>query len=157
MLKTKNGLPWLYLSLLVLIVDQASKWLITQHLKLFESISIFPFLNFTLKYNTGAAFSFLMSAGGWQRWLFCGISLIVSVGIIIWLYYLPRAERWTGAALALILGGAIGNFYDRFTYGHVIDFIDFYIKDWHYATFNIADSAITVGAAMLAIYYLRNR
>lgn len=157
MLKTKNALPWLYLSLVVLIIDQVSKWMITQHLQLFESVPVLPFLNLTLKYNTGAAFSFLGDAGGWQRWLFCGISLAVSVGIIIWLYYLPKAERWTAFALALILGGAIGNLYDRLTYGHVIDFIDFYIKDWHYATFNVADSAITVGAVMLALYYLKNR
>lgn len=143
----RSQLMWLWLSVFILIIDQASKIFIT---KLFADqaiIEVFPFLNLVLSHNAGAAFGFLHSADGWQRWLFIGIALIISGFVIHWLYH-GRGSRWTACAVALILGGAIGNLYDRIAYEYVIDFIDVHIGSWHYATFNIADSAICVGAAM---------
>jgi signal peptidase II len=146
-----TSLKWLWLSALVLVLDQISKYYIAQSFTLYESIQLFPGLNFTYVHNTGAAFSFLSDAGGWQRWLFIVLSSGVSIRLILWIKSLPVTWRWLAAALALVLGGAIGNLVDRVLYGYVIDFIDVYYQGWHWPAFNIADSAISIGVVMLII------
>lgn len=146
-----SGLVWLWVSALVIVLDHVSKMAAESHLTLYQPLPVLPFFNFTLAYNTGAAFSFLADASGWQRWVFAAIAVVVSAFIIGWLLRLRRQQRWLGVTLALILGGAIGNVWDRLTLGHVIDFIDVYYGDWHWPAFNLADSAITVGAVMLVI------
>ena len=154
--KQVNPLRWLWLTLLIVILDQITKSWISQTLTLYESVAIFSFFNFTLVHNTGAAFSFLAEAGGWQRWLLTGLALIVSVIIVVWLSRLKTVEhRWLAIALALVLGGAIGNLIDRIIYGYVIDFLDLYYKMWHWPAFNVADSAISIGAVMLLIDAIR--
>ncbi|MDD3609614.1 MAG: signal peptidase II [Halothiobacillaceae bacterium] len=148
-------LRWLWLAVFVLILDQISKWAATAWLSYAEPVPVMPLLNMTLLHNTGAAFSFLASAGGWQRWFFTLIALAISIALVIWLWRLPARERLTGAALALVLGGALGNLIDRVLYGYVVDFIDVYYGSWHWPAFNIADSAITVGVALLLWTSLR--
>ena len=155
----KNHLPsfnkthacWFGLSLVIIVLDQITKIAADTYLTYHQPVPIIPFFNLTLAYNTGAAFSFLSDAGGWQRWFFTVLTIVISTVLVIWLLRLPREERWTAAALALILGGAIGNLMDRAIYGHVIDFLDVYYQHYHWPTFNVADSAITVGASILII------
>lgn len=142
-------LNWLWLSLLALVLDQASKRLIADTMQLYQSIPLLPSFNLTYVHNTGAAFSFLSDAGGWQRWFFACIALSVSAVIAIWLARLQRHERLLAAALALVLGGAIGNLIDRLLYGYVIDFFDVYYGAWHFPAFNVADSAITLGVMLM--------
>nr|WP_304986116.1 signal peptidase II [Coxiella-like endosymbiont] len=152
MTSKKKALPWLRLSVFIIAVDQWTKYLIVHHLAFGRPIKIFLWLNLALNYNIGAAFSFLgTEEGGWQIYLFALISLIVSVFLIIWLSRIQRSDKWKAVGLSLVVGGALGNFIDRVRLGYVIDFIDFHIKDWHYATFNIADSAICVGVFLLII------
>ena len=146
-----TGLRWLWLTLVVLIVDQVSKQLAVSELVLHEAVPLMPSLNLMLAYNSGAAFSFLSSASGWQRWFFVILALAVSTVLIFWLRRLTSAQSMQASALALILGGALGNVWDRLLYGYVIDFIDVYYGAWHFPVFNIADSAITVGAVLLII------
>ena len=150
--KSAHSLRWLWLAVVVLVVDQGSKLLAEAMLIPHESVAVLPSLNFYLTYNTGAAFSFLRDAGGWQRWLFAGLSIGVSVFIVVWLRRIPRYQKWLPCALALVLGGAVGNLVDRLARpgGGVVDFIDVYYGTWHWPAFNAADSAITVGAIMLA-------
>lgn len=148
-------LKWLWLSLLVLILDQFSKYMVSDLLHLYESVAVLPFFSVTLLHNSGAAFSFLAGAGGWQRWLFTAIALVVSVAIVVWIKRLPTTEKWQAAALALILGGALGNVIDRLRFGYVVDFLDVYYQKWHWPAFNVADSAITVGVAILLMATLR--
>jgi signal peptidase II len=151
---------WLWLSIIVVLLDQATKWLVMATLKPFEAIPLLPNLNLTLAYNEGAAFSLLAEAGGWQRWVLAGAAVAVSAGLWIWLGRLKPAERTLAVALSLILGGAVGNLIDRAILGHVIDFIQVYLpfiplaifNPW--PAFNIADSAITVGAAILILHTL---
>jgi signal peptidase II len=148
---------WLLLSLLVLLLDQATKWLILSTLQPFEPVILSPNLNLTLMFNEGAAFSFLSNAGGWQRWLFTGLALVVSVVLTVWLLRLKRGEGWLAAGLALLIGGALGNLIDRILLGHVVDFIQVSLpfvpldlfNPW--PAFNIADSAITLGVIILLI------
>ena len=149
--KTTHGAwPWLWLSVVVIVLDQASKYLVSSHLAVYDSIRLLPVFNLTLYHNTGAAWSFLAGASGWQRWFFILLALAVSVAIIVWLRYLPRQQhRWRAPALALVLGGALGNVIDRLWHGYVIDFIQLHYQGWYYPAFNLADSAITIGAAML--------
>jgi signal peptidase II len=142
-------LKWLWLSFLALILDQWSKLAIDSAMQLYQSIQVFPFVNLTYVRNTGAAFSFLSQAGGWQRWFFAGLALTASVAITIWLTRLKKGETLLAIALSLVLGGAIGNLIDRLLYGYVIDFIDVFYQDWHWPAFNIADSAITVGVMLM--------
>jgi signal peptidase II len=143
---------WLWLSLVVMVADQATKWLITRRFELFESVEINPYLDLTLLHNTGAAFSFLADAGGWQRWLFVGLGISVSLIVLVWLRRLPaRGQSWLAIGLALVVGGALGNVIDRVHYGYVIDFIHVHYGDAYFPAFNVADSAITVGAACLII------
>jgi len=140
---------WLALSALVVVLDQASKFAITRALAYGERVELAPFFNLVLVHNTGAAFSFLAGAAGWQRELFIGIATVASVFIV---YLLRKHSRETQfcLALALILGGAIGNVIDRVLVGAVVDFLDFHAFGWHWPAFNVADSAITCGAVLLA-------
>ena len=147
----RGGLRWLWLTLIVIAVDQLSKQFVLDHLGYAHSIDLLPFLNITLIYNQGAAFSFLNQAGGWQQWFFSAIAVVVCIAIFIWLARLPRGARWTGAALALIAGGALGNLAGRLWRGHVVDFIDFHVGSWHWPVFNIADSCVVVGVIILVI------
>ncbi|WP_350571393.1 signal peptidase II [Pseudomonas sp. H26/SER47-MNA-CIBAN-0231] len=152
-------LSWLWLSLLVLVIDQASKFYFESKLEMFQQIVIIPDLfSWTLAYNTGAAFSFLADSSGWQRWLFALIAIVVSAVLVVWLKRLGRNDTWLAVALALVLGGALGNLYDRVALGHVIDFILVHWQNrWYFPAFNIADSAITVGAIMLALDMFKSK
>ena len=144
-----NMLKWLWLSLLAVILDQVSKLAIADSMQLYQSISIMPYFNLTYVHNTGAAFSFLSEAGGWQRWFFAGLAFVISVVIAVWLARLKQQETLLAVALSLVLGGAIGNLIDRLAYGYVIDFLDVYYQTWHWPAFNIADSAITLGVMLM--------
>jgi signal peptidase II len=144
-------LKWLWVSVLSLLLDQASKLAVDGSMQLFESIPLLPYFNLTYVHNTGAAFSFLSDAGGWQRWLFAGLAVVMSSIIGLWLARLKQHETLMAVALALVLGGAIGNLIDRVAYGYVIDFLDVYYQDWHWPAFNIADSAICVGVALMLL------
>lgn len=150
------ALRWLWLALLVLVVDQVSKQLADNLLEYGQPVYLLPVLDLTLLYNPGAAFSFLADESGWQRWLFTLISSGVSVMLVVWLARLPTAQRWLAVALALILGGAVGNLIDRVLFGHVIDFISVHWDRSYFPAFNIADSAITVGAIMMALDVIRD-
>ncbi|HLF96045.1 MAG TPA: signal peptidase II [Methylococcaceae bacterium] len=149
-------LRWLWLSALVLVLDQVSKLWVDHAFRLHESLQLTPFFNLTYLRNTGAAFSFLGDAGGWQRWLFMGLALAASVLLGWWLWTLQCGKRLEAAGIALILGGALGNLIDRTLYGYVIDFFDFHVGTWHFAAFNVADSAITVGVGLLLLDSLLN-
>ncbi|MGM9451816.1 signal peptidase II [Legionella bozemanae] len=149
--------PWFMLSLTVVILDQASKYLVSVFLTPYKPLPVFPMFNLTLAYNSGAAFSFLSGAGDWHRWFFAGFSLIVSMMLAVWLYRTESQARLLLAGISLILGGAIGNLVDRAFDGYVIDFIDVYYKHYHFATFNLADSAICIGAGFFLLDLLVNR
>ena len=143
---------WLLLSTLVILADQASKAFIAGHYLEFEFTRILPVLDITCMHNVGAAFSFLASASGWQRWLFIGLAGVVSIGITFWLVRLPRGTHaLLAAGLALVLGGALGNVIDRIRLGYVVDFIHFHWERAYFPAFNVADSAITIGAACLLL------
>lgn len=151
-------LKWVWLSIVTIILDQLSKWMAVANLEQGIPHAIIPHLNMTLAYNYGAAFSFLGDQGGWQRWFFVILSFAVSAYILYWLTKLERSERGTAIALALVLGGALGNGIDRLISGRVTDFIDlyvnfdlFFLNRGHFAIFNIADIAITIGAILLII------
>jgi signal peptidase II len=144
-------LKWLWVSGVVLVLDQCSKLLADAGLALHESVAVMPMLAIRKAYNSGAAFSFLDDAGGWQRWLFIVLAVAVIGILLAWLRRLPSDQVRAAWALALILGGALGNLIDRVVYGHVIDFIDVYYGSWHWPTFNVADSAISVGALLLVV------
>ena len=150
----------------VLFADQLSKILVKHALVPGIGKTLIPWVNLSLVHNQGAAFSMLSSAGGWQRWFLTALAAIVSIFIVLWIRKLPEHEKLTGIALSLVLGGAVGNLVDRVIYGHVIDFIDFYypgngsclpffnklsVSSCHFATFNIADSAITIGAVLMIL------
>ncbi len=142
---------WLWLSGLVLILDQLSKWLAQGGLVPYRPVPVLPCFNLTLMYNRGAAFSLLADAGGWQHWLFLGLATGISTALVIWISRLRADETRLAIALSLILGGAVGNLIDRVWHGHVIDFIDIYYQHWHWPAFNLADSAITCGAVLLLL------
>lgn len=142
---------WLWLSLLVVVFDQATKQIAENTLLLHKPLAVFPGFNWALMYNKGAAFSFLSQAGGWQRWLFIILSTAISIALIIWLKQLNKNQRILSAGIAFILGGAIGNLIDRSLYGHVIDFIQVYYRDFYWPAFNLADSAISLGACLLIV------
>lgn len=135
--------------LVIVILDQMTKIWADTSLAMYEQIPITGFFNITKAYNYGAAFSFLDNAGGWQRWLFTTISLVVSIVLSVWLYRMTRAERWLSLSISLILGGAIGNLIDRVWYGYVIDFIQVYWGNSYFPSFNIADAAISCGTVIL--------
>jgi signal peptidase II len=150
-MRDSNMLKWLWLSLLAIILDQGSKLAISSSMQLYQSIQIMPYFNLTYVHNTGAAFSFLSEAGGWQRWFFAGLALVISAVIAVWLARLKPHETLLAVALSLVLGGAIGNLIDRLAYGYVIDFLDVYYQTWHWPAFNIADSAITLGVILMLV------
>ena len=153
-----TALVWLWLSIIVVAADQLTKWFVVNQLELYEVLPLGPMLELTRLHNTGAAFSLLAQAGGWQRWLFVGLAGTISVAIIRWLYTLPaRGYPWLTIGLAMILGGAIGNGIDRVAQGHVVDFLHFHWQQWYYPAFNVADIAITSGAIMLVIDALTHR
>ena len=144
-----TGLCWSWLVLLVVIIDRATKGLMLHFFHLYETTRVTSFFNLTLTYNRGAAFSFLNSAGGWQSKLFGIVATAISLVLLGWLLRLRKTQRWTGVAVAMVLGGALGNLSDRLTYGHVIDFIQLHVSHFYWPVFNIADSAICIGAFML--------
>ena len=139
------------LALLVLVLDQATKLWAAGTLDYGMPVAVLPFFNLTLVHNTGAAFSFQADAGGWQRVFFIVVSGVVSLVLAVWLWRLPRDARLLGIALALVLGGALGNLVDRVAYGYVIDFLDFHAAGWHWPAFNVADSAISCGVVLLLV------
>lgn len=151
LLKAMPMLKWLCLSVFVIVFDQLTKFWVMANFDLYDSIALLPSVNLTYVHNTGAAFSFLSSADGWQRWFLAAIALIATIVLTVWLSRLKRDERWMAVTLSLILGGAVGNLYDRMSYGYVIDFIDVFYKTWHWPVFNVADSAISVGVVMMLI------
>lgn len=147
---------WHYvlISILVCFFDQLTKIMVVKKLTLYSSIHILPQIDFTLMYNTGSAFSFLSNSGSWHLWFFLIFSLIMSVIIFVWMIKTQLSESTQLLSLSLILGGAVGNLIDRIHYGHVIDFIDVYYNQYHWPAFNIADSAISVGAIIFLGYGL---
>jgi signal peptidase II len=143
-------LPWLGLALIILIADQFTKVLILGYFQLGDSTSVTPFFNIVRVHNTGAAFSFLASAGGWQRWFFTALGACAAL-FILWMLKSHSGQRLFSFAMACILGGAVGNVIDRVLYGYVVDFLDFHWRGMHFPAFNIADSAITIGAIALIL------
>jgi signal peptidase II len=144
-------LRWLLLSLSVVALDQLTKQIAESQLTPHQAVNLFPYFDWYLTYNTGAAFSFLADAGGWQRWMFTGIAIVISLVIIQWIRKLPAEETRTAVSLCLILGGAIGNLIDRVYLGHVIDFIQVWLGSYPWPAFNIADAAISIGAVLLVL------
>lgn len=144
---------WYGLALVIIIIDQWTKWLAETKLTFHDPVPVIePFLNWTLAYNYGAAFSFLADAGGWQKWFFSGLALLMSLFLIIYLLKAPRQAKLLSTGLALVLGGALGNLIDRLLHGHVIDFIHVHYADvWHYPIFNIADIGISLGVVLIVI------
>lgn len=147
----ESGLVWLWLTAVALILDQATKHWVAGTMELYQSIEVLPFFSITYVHNLGAAFSFLADQGGWQRWFFTAIAAIASVIFLVWLSKTPKQNKWLSIAFALLLSGAVGNLIDRVLFGYVIDFLDFYWQGNHWPAFNIADSAIFIGAAMMII------
>lgn len=142
---------WYALAVLVIVLDQVSKAAASHFLAYAEPNALLPWFDLTLHHNTGAAFSFLSSAGGWQRWLFTALALGVSALLVGWLRRLPRSQWLLALGLALVLGGAVGNLIDRLWLGYVVDFISVHYRGWYFPTFNVADSAISVGAALVVL------
>jgi signal peptidase II len=143
---------WLWLGVAVMALDQWTKWLIVERFDLHQEYVVLPVLDIMRLHNTGAAFSFLSDAGGWQRWVFIGLGVAVSAGILVWLRRLPaKGEGLLASGLSLILGGALGNVIDRVLHGHVIDFIRVHYGEHYFPAFNVADSAITIGAALIIL------
>ncbi|MCF7978058.1 MAG: signal peptidase II [Chromatiaceae bacterium] len=148
---------WLWLSVVVILLDQASKWLVLSMLAPYQVLELLPNVNLTLLFNRGAAFSFLADAGGWQRWLLAGFALLITIVLVTWLVRLQPGKWLLASGLALIIGGAIGNLIDRIVFGHVVDFIQVYLplipmrlfNPW--PAFNVADSAISIGVVALLI------
>jgi len=153
--QTGTKLKWLWLAAAVIAIDLGTKAMATAMLTYGQPVPVLPLFNLTLLHNTGAAFSFLADAAGWQRWFFVALAVVVSVVLVYWLKGLKRHETWTAIAIALILGGAIGNVYDRVVHGYVVDFLHFYWQDWHFPAFNLADTAITIGAGMMILDMFR--
>lgn len=151
--KSAHNAWWLLLSALVIVLDQFTKYLVATHFYLFESVRLTGFLNLTYVRNTGVAFSLLNHQ---SRLLFIAIGLLIALAIVVWLLRSSRRSRLMAAALALILGGALGNVIDRVRLGYVVDFIDFHVANWHWPAFNVADSAVTVGAVLLVLLALKS-
>ncbi len=155
--KSIHNLRWLWLSAFVVLVDQVSKYWVSHHFNFYQTLAVTPFFNLTLAHNRGAAFGMLNQANGWQLWFFSAIAVVVGIGILVWLCRLPKHETLSKVALALILGGAIGNLIDRIHLGYVIDYLDFYYQHWHFATFNVADTAVCIGAGLLMLQVLSKK
>ena len=152
MAKNKNAslLPWLAIAFVVILLDQFTKTLIIGNFQLNDSRTVTSFFNLVRVHNSGAAFSFLAGASGWQRWFFVGLGIAAS-GFIVWMLRSHGGQKLFGWALALILGGAIGNVVDRLLHGYVVDFIQVHAGGWYFPSFNVADSAISVGAVLLIV------
>jgi signal peptidase II len=148
---------WLWLSVIVIAFDQATKFLVARFLDLYERVEVLPILDFTYVQNTGAAFSMLAGASGWQRWFFIVLGVVMSIVLAIWLWRLPRGKRMIAIALALIIGGALGNVIDRSMHGYVIDFVHAHWDAAYFPAFNVADSAITIGATLLILGEFRTK
>ncbi len=144
-------LKYLTISAVVIVLDQVTKWLMVSWLALYETVAVMPYFNLTMAHNYGAAFSFLAQAGGWQRWFFIVLAVVISIVLIVWLAKLKPHAKLEAISLSLILGGAIGNVIDRIVYGYVVDFLDVYIGSSHWPAFNVADSAICIGAVLLIL------
>jgi signal peptidase II len=143
---------WLWISVIVVLLDQVTKAVITRRLEEFDEIVLLPVFSIVRLHNEGAAFSMLSDASGWQRWFFTILAIAVSIGILIWLRRLPaRGQGLLAAGLAFVLGGALGNVIDRVLWGHVIDFIRVHYAGWSFPAFNVADTAITIGAALIIL------
>ena len=150
----RNGIaawPWYVLAVVVVVLDQYTKGLASSQLQYGRPVEVFSWFNLTLQHNTGAAFSFLSEAGGWQRWFFTVLALVISTALVVWLWLGERGNWLLALSLALILGGAIGNVWDRVALGYVVDFISVHYGGRYFPAFNIADSAITVGAACMLL------
>ena len=150
----RNGLQawrWYLLALVVVLLDQYSKGLASASLDYGRPVPVFSWFNLTLQHNSGAAFSFLSSAVGWQRWFFTVVAVVISSALVVWLYVAPRGQWLLALSLALILGGALGNVWDRLFLGYVVDFISVHYGGWYFPAFNLADSAITAGAGCMLL------
>lgn len=153
-----NALPWLWLSLVVIVLDLATKYLALGLLEPYRPVSVIDGVFYwTLVFNEGAAFSFLASASGWQRWFFSVAAIGISAMLVVWLRNTPRDDWRTALPFALIIGGALGNLYDRLRWGHVVDFVDVYIGSYNYPAFNLADSAIVAGAIGIVVFGFRQQ
>lgn len=146
-----TGLKYLALSLLLFVADQATKITVLNTLELYQDINILPIFDITHVHNYGAAFSFLSDAGGWQRYFFTAIAVVISTLLVYWMYKTPTEQKMLLLSYSLILSGALGNVWDRINYGYVVDFIHFYYGNWSFPAFNIADIAISIGAFFLIL------
>ncbi len=149
-----SWLRWLAISALIIVLDQASKYLITSAFQLYESSPIFSWFNLVLAHNTGAAFSFLADKPGWQREFFSVLTVVITL-VLLWMLRSHHRNRLLSGALALVIGGALGNLIDRVRFGYVVDFIDWHVGEHHWPAFNVADSAICIGAVLLVLDSLR--
>lgn len=158
-MKNRPSLGWLLVALVVIVVDQYTKQLITARFELYDRVTVMPYFDLVRLHNTGAAFSFLANASGWQNWFFTGVAVIVSVLILWWFFRQPRNRIVVPLGLVLVLGGAIGNLIDRIQQGYVVDFFLFHYGQWSFPAFNVADSAITVGVMLLLFdgFFLEGR
>ena len=156
-LVSSSALVWTTLSGMVIAIDQITKAVVERLLPYAEPLAVFPGLSWFRIYNRGAAFSMLSDASGWQRWVFTALALIVSVVLVVWLARTARNDWRTALPISLILGGAVGNVIDRIQYGHVVDFVLVYYREWSFPAFNVADSAISVGAVLLILLSLRHQ
>jgi signal peptidase II len=147
----QSGLQWLWISVLVIMLDRITKLTILKKIAQDEILRITPFFNLTCAYNKGAAFSFLSAAPGWQVWMFGLVAVIISIILLVWLKRISYREKWLSVALCLIVGGALGNLWDRLSYGQVVDFLQFHLGNLYYPVFNLADSCICVGTFMLVL------
>ncbi len=155
-LPMRHPLRWLWLSALVILLDLGTKALAVSWLDYSRPVEVLPVFDLTLLHNTGAAFSFLADHGGWQRWLFAAIAVGASIGLTVWLSRLKAGETMLAVSLAAIIGGALGNLFDRLVHGYVIDFLSFHWQSYYFPAFNLADTAITLGAIGLIIESLRD-
>lgn len=147
-----SGLCWFWVAVLVFLFDRMTKQCALSYLDAYQPYAVLRGFNLTLSFNKGAAFSFLHSASGWQMWFFGAVAVAVTVAILVWLFRLSARDRWMSIALSLVAGGALGNLWDRIQYGHVIDFIEVYAGQFYWPVFNIADSAVCIGAVMLFLH-----
>ena len=154
--RRRKFFSWCLIAAVIAVTDQVTKAVVEGWIERGDVIPVTGFFNLLIAYNSGAAFSFLAGAGGWQRWFFIVIA-VVAAGVMSWLLYRHRDERLFCTGLSLILGGAIGNLWDRIVLGHVVDFLDFHLGGWHWPAFNVADSGITVGAALLILDGMRRK
>jgi signal peptidase II len=153
----KTGFVWLWLSIIMVGVDQWTKIMAMRHVRFDQVVPIFSWLNIILRYNRGAAYGFLAGQSGWQLYVFALFSLLVSIMLLVWLVQTPRGYWARCLGLSLVIAGAIGNGIDRVIRGFVIDFVDFHLRTWHFATFNVADACVSVGAFFLVLSFLFER